>query len=221
MSQEVDSLRAQVTQLQAEIQTRFATLKHENDLIKSQITQIKANQIPSDKLTGEDLTLPVSEYKPVKTKTVYFGSGWFTPKQNEAYKNAMAAIEENPTVDRENSYVPLEHQFHDIRVDEHPEYLHDKVWASGTFNGDLTGIKTTDVTLGVYIPDEEDVGLGTEISYGHGLGKYILLVIPDEDYGKPINLMSWGFADKVISMSELKTFDFNKPTYDYYNGAVY
>lgn len=214
MTQEVDLLKAQVTQLTNEV----GQMKNSLD---AKISSVKADQIAAGRLNGEDLTLPVSEYKPVKTKTVYFGSGWFTPRQNEAYKNAMAAIEENPTVDRENSYVPLEHQFHDIRVDEHPEYLHDKVWAGGTFNGDLAGIKTTDVTLGIYIPDEEDVGLGTEISYGHGLGKYILLVIPDEDYGKPINLMSWGFADKVISMSELKTFDFNKPTYDYYNGAVY
>ena len=52
-----------------------------------------------------------------KTKTVYFCAGWFTDNQNKAYKNAMAAIKENPTVDVENSYVPLEHQYKGLRVD--------------------------------------------------------------------------------------------------------
>lgn len=154
-------------------------------------------------------------------KTLYFGSGWFSKKQNKAYNDAMYAIEVNPSVDRFHSYVPLEHQYKNIRVDEHPEYLEDKEWSSATFNGDLVGIKTSDITLGVYIPGEEDVGLGAEIGYAHNLGKYVLLVIPDEDYGKPINLMSWGFADNVIKMSELKEFDFDKPSYSYYDGSVY
>ena len=61
-----------------------------------------------------------------KQKTVYFGAGWFTETQNKAYKDAMSALNANPTIDLENSYVPLQNQYKDIRVDEHPEYLHDK-----------------------------------------------------------------------------------------------
>ena len=67
-------------------------------------------------------------------KTIYFGAGWFTDRQNKAYKEAMEALKENPTIDLENSYVPLENQYKGIRVDEHPEYLHDKVWATATYN---------------------------------------------------------------------------------------
>ena len=156
-----------------------------------------------------------------KTKTIYFGAGWFTDRQNKAYKEAMEALKENPTVDLENSYVPLDNQYKGIRVDEHPEYLHDKVWATATYNNDLNGIKTNDVMLGVYIPDEEDVGLGMELGYALSQGKYILLVIPDEGYGKPINLMSWGVSDNVIKMSQLKDFNFNKLRFDFYEGAVY
>lgn len=63
-----------------------------------------------------------------KKKTLYFGAGWFNEKQNKAYKEAMAALKENPTVDLENSYVPLENQYKGIRIDEHPEYLHDIEW---------------------------------------------------------------------------------------------
>ena len=33
--------------------------------------------------------------------------------------------------------------------------------------------------------------------------------------------MSWGVADNVIKMSELADFDFNKPRFNFYDGAVY
>lgn len=156
-----------------------------------------------------------------KTKTLYFGAGWFNDEQNKAYNEAMNALKLNPTIDLENSYVPLQNQYKGIRVDEHPEYLHDKEWSQATYNNDLTGIKTSDIMLGVYLPKQEDVGLGMELGYAQGQGKYILLVIPDEHYGEPINLMSWGVADSVIKMSELQDFDFNKPRFTFYDGAVY
>ena len=86
-----------------------------------------------------------------KTKTLYFGAGWFKEKQNKAYKEAMEALKQNPTVDLENSYVPLDNQYKGIRVDEHPEYLHDIEWASATYHNDLVGIKSSDIMLGVYL----------------------------------------------------------------------
>lgn len=156
-----------------------------------------------------------------KTKTVYFGAGWFNDQQNQAYQAAMAALKANPTVDLENSYVPLQNQYKGIRVDEHPEYLHDLEWADATYHNDLVGIKTSDVMLGVYLPNSEDVGLGMELGYALSQGKYILLVIPDELYGQSINLMSWGVCDSAIKMSELANFDFNHPRYQFYDGAVY
>ena len=33
--------------------------------------------------------------------------------------------------------------------------------------------------------------------------------------------MSWGIADKFIKMSELDNFDFDKPVFNFYDGAVY
>lgn len=156
-----------------------------------------------------------------KTKTVYFGAGWFNDKQTDAYKKAMKALDENPTIDLKNSYIPLENQYKGIDVGKHPEHLRDREWATATYRGDLTGIKTSDVTIGVYLPEEEDVGLGMELGYASSQGKYILLVIPDEDYGKAINLMSWGVCDNAIKISELKDFDFNKPRFDFYDGGVY
>ena len=157
----------------------------------------------------------------IKSKTVYFCAGWFTDKQNKAYEKAMKAIEKNPTVDVENSYVPLQHQYKGLRVDEHPELLEDREWSVATFNGDRVGVQTSDVIMAVYIPEEEDCGVTLEIGMADMLGKYIIAVIPDEDWGKPINLMTFGAVKKFIKLSELKDFDFNKPIFDFYDGAVY
>ncbi len=156
-----------------------------------------------------------------RQRTVYFAAGWFTPKQNIAYTTAMEAIKANPTIDEENSYVPLENQYKGLRVDEHPELLEDKEWQTATFNGDCVGIKSSDIFLCTYLPDEEDIGCGVELGLAKRLGKYIVLVIPDEDYGKPINLMSWGVADTIIKLSELPKFNFNKMSFDFYEGSVY
>ena len=144
----------------------------------------------------------------MKSKTVYFCAGWFTDKQNKAYKQAMKAIEDNPTIDVENSYIPLQHQYKGLRVDEHPELLEDREWATATYNGDRVGVETSDMLLAVYIPEEEDVGMGVELGIARALGKYI-------------NLMSWGIADNFIKMSDLAKHDFNKPNYNFYDGAVY
>ena len=156
-----------------------------------------------------------------KSKTVYFCAGWFTDKQNRADQEAMKAIEANPTVDVENSYVPLQHQYKGLRVDEHPELLEDREWATATYNGDRVGVSTSDMVLAVYIPEEEDVGMGIELGMANALGKYITVVIPDEDFGKPINLMTWGIADNFIKMSDLAKFNFNQPSYNFYEGSVY
>ena len=48
-----------------------------------------------------------------------------------------------------------------------------------------------------------------------------MVVIPDEDFGKPINLMTWGIADNFIKMSDLAKFNFNQPSYNFYEGSIY
>lgn len=112
-------------------------------------------------------------------------------KIQKAYSEAMKAIENNPTVDVPNSYVPLQHQYKGLRVDEHPELLEDREWSNATFNGDRVGVQTSDVILAIYIPEEEDVGMGIELGMARALGKYNLIVIPDEDWGKPMYLSSF------------------------------
>ena len=155
------------------------------------------------------------------TKICYFCSAWFDKTQLKAYDEAMKALKANKTIDMEHSYVPLEHQYLGVRVDEHPEFLKRKDWAQATARGDLVGIQNTDICIAVYLPNEEDVGQGFELGVAYQLGKYKLLVIPDEQFGEPINLMSWLAADNVIKMSQLKDFDFNNLEFNFYEGAVY
>ncbi len=85
--------------------------------------------------------------------------GGLHQKQNAAYEQVMAAIKKNKTINDADSYVPLEHQYKGLRVDEHPELLEDKEWQIATFNGDCVGINSSDIFLCTYLPDEEDIGL--------------------------------------------------------------
>lgn len=154
-------------------------------------------------------------------KTLYFAAGWFTPAQTQAYDTALAAISQNPSLDQAQSYVPLAHPYQDLDVGKHPELLKDPVWATATYKGDLVGIKQTDLLLAVYLPQAEDVGCGVEIGYAHALGKPVVLVIPDDQFGEPINLMAWGAADLTIKLSALAAFDFGTFSAGLYPGAVY
>ena len=56
-------------------------------------------------------------------------------------------------------------------MDEHPELLEDKEWQIATFNGDCVGIKSSDIFLCTYLPDEEDIGCGVERSEERRVGK--------------------------------------------------
>lgn len=222
MTQEVDSLKAQVTQLQAYTQLNLDKLEmqinkeHGMPVITTMFEKSPYVDAPSD----HD-PVPFADIHGLSAKTVYFCSGWFSDKQNMAYNQSMEALLLNKTVDMTNSYIPLQHQYKNIRVDEHPEYLEDKEWAMATYQGDVIGVQTSDVCVATYLPEEEDLGCGVELAMAKQYGKYVLLVVPDEDFGKPINLMGWGIADNIIPMSELEEFDFNKPSFNFYNGAVY
>ena len=154
-------------------------------------------------------------------QSIYFAAGWFTPAQKQAYDQALAAMNQNPSLAADQSYVPLAHPYKNLDVGQHPEYLKDPEWATATYKGDLLGIKQTDLVAAVYLPKAEDVGCGVEIGYAHALGKPVVLIIPDVQFGEPINLMAWGAADVVMRLSEMATYDFSSLTANFYPGAVY
>lgn len=154
-----------------------------------------------------------------KAKTIYFGAGWFDQKQIKAYNAALSALNKNKTIDLKNSYIPVENQYgNEIHSDAATT---DLAWEQGTFGDDMLGVKQTDICIGVYLPSEEDVGLGIELGYAYQLGKPIVFIIPDDEFGDQINVMSWGVADDIIKTSEVSSYNFNAIRKHFYRGKVY
>lgn len=152
-------------------------------------------------------------------KSVYFGAGWFNDKQIKAYNAALSDLMVNSSINVHNSYVPYENQYGD---EVHSSAATaDKEWCQGTFEDDVLGIKQTDIMLAVYLPSEEDVGLGMELGYAYQLGKPIVFVTPDDEFGDPVNVMSWGVADDWIKQSELPVYNFNSIRKRFYRGLIY
>lgn len=154
-----------------------------------------------------------------KAKTIYYGAAWFNDKQVKAYNDALRALSCNPTVDLRNSYIPVENQYGgEVHSDAATT---DLAWEQGTFGDDMLGIKQSDICLGIYLPSEEDVGLGIELGYAYAIGKPIIYVIPDDEFSDAINVMSWGVADDIIKISEIAKYNFNMIRKRFYRGKVY
>ena len=119
-----------------------------------------------------------------KTKTCYFCADWFNEEQDKVYKEAMEALKENSTIDVEHSYIPREQKYLGVRIDDNPEYFRNKKMARLVSEENMKGIQNTDVYLIVYLPNQEysDVDEGLKVIYPHIIGKYNLLVIPDDQY---------------------------------------
>ncbi len=157
----------------------------------------------------------------MRKNRLYLACSWFTAKQKELMDKGYALLKENPTVDWENSYRPLDHQYQGINIDDHPEMLASKEWEIATYNNDLLGLRRADVCIFLYSDDVEDPGQGFELGYAKALGKQCVFILRDKKPTKPINLMLAVSPDRIITVDELKDFDFNNIEFDYYEGKVY
>ena len=156
------------------------------------------------------------------TKTAYIASSWFNPEQTAHMNAGVAAIKANPTVDMENSYLPLSHQYKNLDTMEHPERLSDSEWQMATFNGDVQGINNTDLVIAMYDPQlkNSDPGVLWEVGYAYGIRKPVILVLPD-DNETPVNLMPAIGVTAVIKMADLASYNFNFPNYEVYQGKAF
>lgn len=157
-----------------------------------------------------------------KQKSIYMACAWFNDEQTKMMNDGYKALKKNPTVDWENSYRPLEHQYEGINVEEHPEWMRRVDWQAITFKTDISGMAGTD--LGVFLsnPKSPDIGMGFEQGWLFAVNKPIVIVVPDEDYNKvAINLMPAIGATDIIKLSDLATYDFNKVFQKTYHGDVY
>ncbi len=159
----------------------------------------------------------------IKSKTVYQAGGFFSDFQCRLLSNGKKALIDNPTVDFDNSYVPLEHQYKGLDVDSHPELMQDQEWQAGTYLGDISGISGTDLVVAFIDPDEVDPGTTFEMGYGMAIHKPVVVVIPDKSEGEvtELNLMVAKGCTQVITMSEVATFNFNLIPAKPYLGKVF
>ena len=157
-----------------------------------------------------------------KTKTAYLANSWFNDEQNAFREAGMSAIKKNKTLDWENSYRPIEHQFRGLNTMEHPELLSDSLWQVATWNGDITAVENADITIGLYDPKPEnsDVGVIYEIAYAKAIRKPVYLVLPD-DCKESLNLMPAIGVTRVLHLKDLTTFNFNDYSYELTDLEVY
>lgn len=156
-------------------------------------------------------------------KTAYYAGGWFNDVQCKLLSDGKKALIANSTVDFDNSYVPLEHQYKGLDVDSHPDLMQDQEWQAGTYLGDVSGISGTDLVVAFIDPDEVDPGTTFEMGYGMAIHKPVVVVIPDKrpDETTELNLMVAKGCTQVITMSELATFNFNLIPAKPYLGKVF
>ena len=145
------------------------------------------------------------------SKTVYQAGGFFSDFQRKLLSDGRKALTINPTIDFDNSYVPLEHQYKGLDVDSHPELLQDHEWQAGTYLGDVSGIAGTDLVVAFIDPDNVDPGTTFEMGYGMAINKPVVVVIPDKLPDEPtkLNLMVAKGCTQVITMSQLAEFNFS------------
>lgn len=158
----------------------------------------------------------------MKIKVAYFGESWFNPAQEALRLKGTEAMKANPTIDWDNSFVPIDHQYKGLLVSENPELLADKEWQLATFNADVQGMNNSDIVVAMYDPKMEnsDPGVVWELGYAYGLHKAVYVVLPDE-VEEDMNLMPAMGATQIMKVSDLATFDFNKGVYAIFDGAVY
>lgn len=157
------------------------------------------------------------EVSPVKA---YIGCSWFNDEQVALMNAGLKAIESNPTVSRKFSHYPLDFQYKDLNVTEHPEVMEDIEWQVQTFRSDIAGIQSSDIGIMLYNPSQIDDGIAYECGALATMNKPVVVVIPDEDT-KPLNLMIAYGVTRIIKLSELAEFDFRHITLGTYQGRVF
>lgn len=165
----------------------------------------------------ENSVITDPDVAPVKA---YIGCAWFNEEQDRLRQAGLAAIQKNSTISRKFSHYPLDFQYKDLNVNEHPEVMGDVEWQVQTFRADIAGIKGSDLGIMLFNPSYIDDGIAYECGVLATMNKPVVLVIPDDDE-KPLNLMMAHGVTRVIKISELAEFDFRHVTLGTYTGQVF
>lgn len=147
---------------------------------------------------------------------VYQACSWFNEEQAKHMKDVYQATKDNETVDWDNSYRPLDHQFEGTNIEEDDSIMKDHygrlAWIGATYNNDISGIENSDIGVFAYVPGQSTIDDGTafEIGYMVASGKPTVVVIPDSKVQEPMNLMVAEGSTQVVTLSEFKGMNLNK-----------
>jgi len=142
-------------------------------------------------------------------KSIYLGSPWFSPSQEELLKFGYTGLLRNNTV--ANLHVPLLGQYKNVNPftddvdDDSPEM---KDWAIHTFANDISGMDNSDVMIALLEADDIDSGTVWESAYMFANHKPTVFVVVGDTYKNPLNLMPAMSATAFITPKEIDSFDF-------------
>lgn len=153
-------------------------------------------------------------------RKLYMGYAWFNDKQIGMMNEGLNILKGNSSVDWDNSYRPLEHQYDGINVEDDPSVMRRVDWQDETVKADEDALRDASAGVFLYNPSEPDEGITSEIAFLYAIGKPTVLVIPDDDK-TPINLMPAKWSTAIIKLSELEHYNFNKIFHQTYHGDIY
>lgn len=132
------------------------------------------------------------------SKRVYLASPFFDETEIEIMENVLRILRDKGL----EVFAPYENQ------NKHLEFA-SKEWRDATFKGDVDGIDTADIIVGINSKGNyDDVGTAWELGYAYAKGIPFLLV---NVTGSTINLMVADSLHGVIfSYDELVEYDFDK-----------
>lgn len=151
----------------------------------------------------------------------YIQCSWFSPEEMEFMEAGLEALGQNATISLKYSHHPLSHQYNDINVNDHPEVMNDPVWQQATYQMDITAMDRSDLGVALFMPSKNDIGIGYEMGYLKASHKPNIVVLPDEEKDIPLNLMPGIGNTQIITLSEVKDFDFTDVIYKPYKGKVF
>jgi nucleoside deoxyribosyltransferase len=150
-------------------------------------------------------------------RSIYLAGGWWGEFQPKLLLDGYEALLNNPTVG--HIHVPLLNQYGGKPLS--PGQTPDYEWATMTYKADIRAIDNSDLYVGLFAVQDQDVGTAMELGYATASNKPVVSVYDGDWQEYPINLMvSFGTDAYIRSAEELKTFNFLDITTNIYGGKL-
>lgn len=156
---------------------------------------------------------------------VYQGCSWFNNSQKKHMEDVYQALKDNKTCDYANSYRPLDNQYKGMDISRNSEFLDNKyqrlAWGNETYTTDISGMDNCNIGVFAWTPNTPDEGQAFEMGWLRAKSKPVLVVVPNGEKDKEMNLMLAYGATQVIELDELKNIDLNSIYHKQYDGGLF